>query len=102
VLHDWTDEDSRKILRQLIPAMQRGYSKILINENVVPDVKAAWPITSTDWIMMALAAAHERTEREWHELLKSVGLRIVKIWTYEQGTESLIEAELDGEGKAHL
>lgn len=79
--------------------MQRGYSKLLINENVVPDVNASWWVTTMDWMMMAMLALHERTERQWRELLDSVGLRVVKIWTPNPAAESLIEAELDGNGK---
>lgn len=74
--------------------MEKGYSKILVNELVVPDIGASWSITSMDWLMMSLGSVRERTERDWHELFKSVGLRITKVWTYEQGTESLIEAEI--------
>lgn len=44
--------------------------------------------------MMTLFAASERTEEAWREMLEGVGLRIVKIWAYEMGTESLIECEL--------
>ncbi|MCJ1303486.1 hypothetical protein MMC08_006296 [Hypocenomyce scalaris] len=95
VLHDWDDKTCRQILGQLVPAMERNYSKILINELVVPDVGATWPVTSMDWLMMALGAVRERTAKQWQELLSSAGLRLVKIWTYEPGTESLIEAELD-------
>ena len=95
VLHDWTDERCRIILQQLIPAMEKGYSKILINENVVPDVGASWKITSLDWFMMALAASSERTEAQWRDLLRSVGLRISGIWTKAPGVESLIEAILE-------
>ena len=75
--------------------MERNYSKILINELVVPDVGATWPVTSMDWLMMALGAVRERTAKQWQELLSLSGLKLVKIWTYEQGTESLIEAELN-------
>ncbi|MCJ1263888.1 hypothetical protein MMC22_003758 [Lobaria immixta] len=99
ILHNWMDEQARKILRQLVPAMQRGYSKLLINENVIPDVNASWWVTTMDWQMMAMLAVHERTERQWHELLGSVGLRVVKIWTPNPAAESLIEAELDGNEK---
>ena len=74
--------------------MKRGYSKLLINENVVPDVGASWQITSLDWFMMALAASRERTEAQWRELLQSVGLKIVGIWTKDAAAESLIEASL--------
>lgn len=49
-----------------------------------------------DWPMMALGAVKERTEQQWRALLGKAGLKVVGIWTYEQGTESLIEAEIDG------
>ena len=75
--------------------MQPGYSKLLINEYVVPDVGATWSITSMDWLMMALGAVKERTEKQWRTLLGEAGLKVVGIWTYDQGTESLIEATLD-------
>ena len=74
--------------------MEKGYSKLLINELVVPDKAATWSVTSMDWLMLALGAVRERTESDWRDLLESVGLKTVKIWTWEQGTESLIEAEL--------
>ncbi|KAI9839332.1 MAG: hypothetical protein M1837_002217 [Sclerophora amabilis] len=95
VLHDWNDDDARKILQQLVPAMEKGYSKVLVNENVIPDQGASWEMTSLDFFMMALAASRERTEAQWRELLHSAGLKLVKIWSHERGLESLIEAELE-------
>ena len=75
--------------------MRPGYSKLPINEFVVPDVGATWSITSMDWLMMALGAVKERTEKQWRTLLGEAGLKVEGIWTYDQGTESLIEATLD-------
>ncbi|KAJ5115004.1 hypothetical protein NUU61_000763 [Penicillium alfredii] len=94
ILHDWTDDNCRKILKNLIPALKPGYSKVLINENVVPEMDAYWEITSLDIVMMSLFASMERTVDNWHTLLESVGLKITKIWTAERGVESLIECEL--------
>ncbi|KAH8812941.1 S-adenosyl-L-methionine-dependent methyltransferase [Xylogone sp. PMI_703] len=94
VLHDWPDEKCREILRNIIPSMTRGYSKILINENVIPDRNAHWKSTGLDLVMMSAFSSTERTEAAWRELLASVGLSVIHIWTYEEGTESLIEAEL--------
>lgn len=94
ILHDWPDDLCRKILANLIPAMRRGHSKLLINENVVPDTGAYWETTSLDLIMMEFGSG-ERTERHWRELLESAGLKIIKIWTAQRGVESLIECELD-------
>lgn len=93
VLHDWPDDLCRKILANLTPAMRRGYSKVLINENVIPDTEAHWQATSLDFIMMGFSSS-ERTERHWHALLNSGGLKIVNIWTAQRGVESLIECEL--------
>lgn len=95
VLHDWDDASCLKILRNIVPAMQPRFSKLLINENVVPDIGATWSITSMDWLMMALGAVRERTEKQWRDLLGQAGLKVTGVWTYEQGTESLIEAELE-------
>ena len=74
--------------------MTPSFSKILINEFVVPDLGASWSVTSMDWVMMALGATRERTEKQWRALLETAGLQIVHIWTYDHGTESLIEVEL--------
>jgi hypothetical protein len=78
----------------LILALKKDYSKILISEHVIPPKGAHYITTSLDMIMMTLFAASERTEEAWREMLEGVGLRIVKIWAYEMGTESLIECEL--------
>lgn len=94
VLHDWRDDVCHDILRKLAPAMKRGYSKLLINENVISETEASWEITSVDMILMALLAAQERTATQWHELLESAGYKITKIWTDTKGAESLIECEL--------
>ncbi|KAG4220086.1 hypothetical protein PC116_g31435 [Phytophthora cactorum] len=95
ILHNWGDDDCIKILQQLKPAMRPGYSRLLINEIVVPRQNASWPITSMDQLMLVLAAIQERTEAHLTELLKKAGFKIIKIYSYESGQESLVEAELD-------
>ncbi len=74
--------------------MKRGYSKILIDDLVLPDVGVQPKGAFLDLSMMALETGTERTSREWHDLLGSVGLHIEKIWSSKVGPESLIEAEL--------
>lgn len=93
-LHDWPDSKAHEMLTSLKAGMIKGYSKLLINENVIPDVGAHWLSTALDMVMMANFSASERTEQNWRALLEPAGFKIVKIWTYEPGTESLIEAEL--------
>lgn len=74
--------------------MTPGYSKLLINENVVPDTGAHWQATSLDLVMMIDLAAKERTGQQWHQLIKPAGLKISKIWTPLNSAESVIECEL--------
>ncbi|KAE8145131.1 S-adenosyl-L-methionine-dependent methyltransferase [Aspergillus avenaceus] len=93
IFHDWPDEICREILSNIIPAMTPGYSKILINEHIVPSTGAYCETTSLDMIMMTLGS-RERTEDHWIKLLTSVGLKIVEIWSAQKGVESLIECEL--------
>ncbi|KAL4899338.1 hypothetical protein BDW74DRAFT_171611 [Aspergillus multicolor] len=93
VLHDWPDDLCRQILANIVEAMKPGYSKLLVNENVIPDTGAYWETTSLDLIMMQIGSG-ERTERHWRNLLESAGLKISSIWTAQRGVESLIECEL--------
>lgn len=93
ILHDWPDEICRKILANIVAAMRPGYSKVLVNENVIPDTGAYWETTSLGLIMMEFGSG-ERTERHWRALLASAGLKIVNIWTAQRGVESLIECGL--------
>ena len=95
VLHDWPDDSARKILNNVAGAMEKGYSKLLIHESLISRVKPLARLTVWDITLMACLAAQERTESEWGEMIKSSGLRIIKIWRPPQSVESVIEAELD-------
>lgn len=95
VLHDWPDDVCEKILARVKKAMKPGYSRLLINENVIPTTGAWWESSALDMMMMACFSAQERTETDWRTLLeKKAGLKIVKIWSAGRGVESLIEVEL--------
>ncbi|KAI0176007.1 putative O-methyltransferase [Hypoxylon sp. FL1284] len=91
ILHDWPDEQCRKILAQVREAMEPGYSKLLINDIVVSEQKTAWQHVAFDLFMMVQTSAHERTETEWRELFGSCGLEIVGIYNKGEGNEGVIE-----------
>lgn len=74
--------------------MKPGYSKLLINENVIPTTGADWQNTGQDLMMMSMVSSQERKEEQWRHLLKQAGLKVLNIWSYEPGVESLIECEL--------
>ncbi|KAL4889361.1 S-adenosyl-L-methionine-dependent methyltransferase [Aspergillus ambiguus] len=94
VLHDWPEDMCLKILSHLKAAMTPGYSRLLINENVVADMGAHWQATSLDFIMLGNFAGGERTESQWQQLLDAAGFRIMHIWTADKWSESLIECEV--------
>ena len=74
--------------------MTKGYSKLLINEYVIPDRGAHMISTGLDMLMMSILAARERTEQQWQTLLEGAGFKIVKVWSAGPGAENLIEAEV--------
>ncbi|KAK5997733.1 O-methyltransferase af390-400 [Cladobotryum mycophilum] len=94
VLHDWTDEVAVQILKNVAGGMERGYSRMLIHESLVSNVKPLARVTTSDLTMMAILAAKERSENEWRALVEEAGLKIIKIWRPAQSVESVIEAEL--------
>lgn len=94
VLHDWPDKECQTILSNVRDIMTPGYSKLLLNENVLSDVDTPWQQTSLDWTMMAMLVNRERTETQWRELLGPVGLKINRIWRKDPASESVIEAVL--------
>ncbi|KAI1756990.1 putative O-methyltransferase [Xylaria castorea] len=94
VLHDWPGDKARLLVENIANAMRKGYSKLLINDIVMPRTGASLTQTVMDTQCMALGSAYERTEPMWTSLLQEAGLKIVKIWPDGRGYESLIEAEL--------
>ncbi|KAK3990479.1 S-adenosyl-L-methionine-dependent methyltransferase [Cladorrhinum sp. PSN332] len=92
VLHDWPDEVCLSILANIKKAMKPGYSRLLINENVIPDTKAHWETTGLDILMSLLLSSKERTRVEWSRLLEEqAGFKITGIYGGYSGVESLIE-----------
>ena len=98
VLHDWPDDKCREILRHLISAMTPGYSKLLLNESVLPDVGCPSFFAAGDINMMSIMAGKKRSRGQWLELLQSVDLDVIEFWnSSDDGAddEGVIEAMLD-------
>ncbi|KAK4449954.1 O-methyltransferase [Podospora aff. communis PSN243] len=99
ILHDWPDERCVEIVTQIKGAMRPGYSRLLVNEHVIPSMGASWEATYLDLYMMLLFGAKERTEEDWVALLEDkCGLRVVKVWNPGNGIEGVIECEVPVEG----
>ena len=95
VLHDWPDDKCRDILRNIVLAMTPGYSKILLNESILPDIGCSSSLAAGDINMMSIMAGKKRSRREWLELLESVNLKIIRIWDSPDSDEGVLEAMLD-------
>lgn len=94
-LHDWPNESCQEILSKLTDAMERGYSKILVNEFVVAEQGADWFSTSVDILVMMTHSAQERRAKDWKALIEELkGLKMVNIWECAGAPEKLIEVEL--------
>ena len=73
--------------------MKKGYSKILLNEFVLPDERCLLLPVGMDLNIMAMHAGQERTRSQWQDLLGKVGLEPT-FWIPEGGGEGIVEAAL--------
>ena len=94
VCHDWDDEHSRKLLRNTVTAMDPTYSRLLIDEWVLPESGASLKAANMDINMGLMFNAMERTKGQWEKLLGDVGLEIVQIFASPGAAEAVIEAKV--------
>ncbi|KAF5724003.1 sterigmatocystin 7-O-methyltransferase precursor [Fusarium mundagurra] len=102
-LHNWRDEDCIKILRALIPALEkckRG-TPLLINEEVLPELNEVSKYREhlsrqCDMCMFVAAGSKERTRGDFEKLLKEADSRfkVVKVHRNSASTMGLVEAYL--------
>jgi hypothetical protein len=90
VIHDWDDETSRQILRNVRAAIGDG-GKLLIIESVIPPGNDPCPAKLLDLTMLTMPGGLERTEDEYRQLLSASGFRLTKI-VPTQADVSVIEA----------
>ncbi|KAF1985397.1 S-adenosyl-L-methionine-dependent methyltransferase [Aulographum hederae CBS 113979] len=81
VLHDWNDVDSTKLIKNILPAMKPGVSKLLIVDGVVPDpgtcsLHDEKPLRTMDILMMINCGAVERETDGWKRLVEGVDDRL--------------------------
>lgn len=78
VLHDWSDDDCIRILRNCRAAMARSARLLIVEQILEPDPALGRPSDYlVDTQMMAMfGSARERTESEFRELLQRCGLAL--------------------------
>ncbi|OTA61194.1 S-adenosyl-L-methionine-dependent methyltransferase [Hypoxylon sp. EC38] len=94
VLQNWQDEQAIVILKNIADAMEKGYSKLLVHESMIEDIKPSLRTTTSDLTMLACVTAAERTMKEWQDLIATAGLKVVRIWKLTTAIDGVIEAEL--------
>ena len=91
-MHDWPDSVCKKILANTIPKVVKGRPRILIVDQVLPNISGEGPAYGAFFdIGMAFIDGAQRKESQWRALLHDAGLRIVKIWP-EVKYDRVIEA----------
>ena len=78
ILHDWPDEDARRILRTIRAAAPQQ-ARLLINESVIRPGNDADGAKWLDLLMLVLAGGRERDEEQWRELLEGTGWEPVRF-----------------------
>ncbi len=78
IIHDWDDEHSIKILRNIRSAMNEN-GKVLIIEMVVPVGNEPSASKILDIQMLVMETGKERTKDEYRRLLEASGFRLTRI-----------------------
>lgn len=78
IIHDWDDESSVKILRNIRSVMNEN-GKVLIIEMVVPEDNEPHPSKALDVLMLVMEGGKERTRDEYGKLLEASGFRLTRI-----------------------
>ncbi|PHH75738.1 hypothetical protein CDD82_4304 [Ophiocordyceps australis] len=94
VLHNHPPHKVRLLLENIKSAM-RPESILLVDEIVLPETQVSYIAASLDLTMLSAFASMERTEAQWRETFESVGLELVRTYTYyPQGYESVMDLRL--------
>jgi O-methyltransferase domain len=78
IIHDWDDEHSIRILKNILNAMNEN-AKVLIIEMVVPEGNDPSPSKFLDLQMLCMETGKERTEEEYRKLLEASGFRLNRL-----------------------
>ncbi|MFJ4654685.1 methyltransferase [Nocardia sp. NPDC088792] len=78
ILHDWDDQENRRILASIAAAAVPG-ARLLIIEGVVPDGDEPHLTKAIDLTMLGMLTGKERTEQEYRDLLHSSGFTLDRI-----------------------
>ncbi|MGE3314595.1 MAG: methyltransferase [Planctomycetaceae bacterium] len=83
IIHDWDDEHSRTILRNMRAAMEGNGRVILLEIVISPEVQGDVAMLIDLEMLHATRGGRERTEREFADLFEAAGLKLNRILSTE-------------------
>ena len=93
IIHDWDDDQSTLILSNCARAL-RPKGRVVLVERVVAESDCGSEASLADLNMLVLLPGHERTQREYADLISRAGLRLDCV-TETNSSISVIEASSD-------
>lgn len=90
VLHDWSDEESIAILKNIKAGAPAGAKLILVESIIEESAIGSFPI-DIDIEMLAMTSGKERTKAEWEKVLGAAGYRLLRAFPVG-GYSGIVEA----------
>ena len=78
IIHDWDDEKSIKILRNIRQHLS-GDSRLIVVDAVVPETDVLDFSKFFDLNMLVMTGGKERTEAEFRQLFQSAGFKLLRV-----------------------
>jgi hypothetical protein len=78
VLHDWNDEECRRILRNIASAASPG-AHLVIVESIIPPGDQPHPAKAMDVTMLGMTHGRERSAEQYAALLNSAGFTLDRV-----------------------
>ena len=91
IIHDWDDEKSNTILRNIRSRMQPN-SKLILVDCVVPETDEPHFSKFIDLNMLVMTGGKERTEKEFAQILEAAGFKLLRVISTDM-PHSIVEAE---------
>ncbi|KAM0444873.1 hypothetical protein ACHAQK_002402 [Fusarium lateritium] len=102
-LHNWNDGDCIKVIRALVPALEKCKpgTRILINEVILPERNEMskfeeYLSRQVDICMFVVAGAKERSRKQFEKILKEADSRLEVVKVHGTRTMGLLEVCLRG------
>lgn len=96
ILHDWPDNACKDILKQIVPAMDKDHSRILICDQVMDDNLPSQSSILYDIDMMSMFGGKERRLSEWQALITESDprLHITNVRKLSTSSMTMIEVRI--------